>query len=189
MVKDGNSCTSSDTKTVTQPTAPLTSTIGSQTNVSCNNGNDGSVTLNATGGTSPYTYNAGAGTVSGNVISGLSANTYNVTITDANSCTYTIPVNISQPSALNLIVATQTNATCNGLSNGSVTLSANGGTTPYEYTMNAGAGQSSPTFSALAAGTYTFAVKDAKLCTNTVSVTITEPTAITVTPTGYKCNL
>ncbi len=183
IVKDGNGCTNSDTKIITQPTAPLTSTIGSQTNVSCNAGTDGSVTLNATGGTAPYTYSAGSGTVAGNVISGLVANTYNVTITDMNSCTYTIPVNISEPSALNLIVATQTNVTCTGLTNGSVTLSANGGSTPYEYTKNGAGAQASPTFGTLAAGVYTFAVKDVKLCTNTVSVTITEPAAITITPT------
>jgi large repetitive protein len=190
VVKDGNGCTNSQTSTITQPSAALTSTLGTQTNVSCNGGTDGSVTLNAAGGTSPYTYAAGSGTAAGNVISGLAAGTYNVTVTDANSCTYTVPVNITEPAALNLIVATQTNVACNGGTNGAVVLSANGGSTPYEYSKDGGAYQTSPNFTALAAGTYSFSVKDAKMCTKMISVTITEPAAMTInaTPTNLTCN-
>jgi PKD repeat protein len=72
-------------------------TLGeTHTNVTCYGGSDGTVTITPSGGTAPYT---GAGT-----ITGLPAGTYNFTVTDANGCTSTITVTITQPPNIGIVV-------------------------------------------------------------------------------------
>ena len=79
---------------------------------------------------------------------------------------------------------------CNGGNDGSVTLTATGGTTAYQYSKDGATFQSSNVFSSLTAGIYTFTVKDANNCLKTTSVTITQPDALTLsgTSTDVKCN-
>ncbi|MDX2280653.1 MAG: SdrD B-like domain-containing protein, partial [Saprospiraceae bacterium] len=178
-VTNGNNCTATATVTVTQPTVLALSTT--QVNVLCNGASTGSIDLTVTGGTAPYTYNWGAGQPTTQDRSGLAAGIYNVTVTDANNCTATTTVTISQPTALAL-TTTQVNVLCNGAATGSIDLTVTGGVSPYTY--NWGAGQ--PTTqdrSGLTAGTYTVTVTDANNCTKTTSVTITQPTALVVTST------
>ena len=111
---------------------------------------------------------------------GLAAGSYTFTVKDANNCTITVPVTITQPAAITATTAI-TNVTCNGASTGSVVITPAGGVGPYTIT---------PAQTGLAAGTYTFTVKDANNCTITVPVTITQPAAITATTaiTNVKCN-
>ncbi len=187
-VKDANNCTTSTTVTITQPAALTVS--ASQTNVLCNGGSTGSATLTAGGGTTPYQYALGSGTYgSSNVFNGLAAGTYTLNVKDANNCTISTTVTITQPAALTAN-KTQTNVLCNGGSTGSATLTAGGGTTPYQYALGSGTFGSSNVFSGLAAGTYTLNVKDANNCTASTTVTITQPAALTVgaSQTNVLCN-
>ncbi len=181
-VTDANSCKSIKNATVTQPSA-LTTT-SAVTNVLCNGGS-GSATVTATGGTGAYTYLASNGaTVS--TQSGLMAGTYNYTVTDANACTKTQVLTITQPSALTTTSAV-TNVLCNGGS-GSATVTATGGTGAYTYLASNGATVS--TQSGLMAGTYNYTVTDANACTKTQVLTITQPSALTTTSavTNVLCN-
>ncbi|HEX2899709.1 MAG TPA: T9SS type A sorting domain-containing protein, partial [Bacteroidia bacterium] len=85
-------CPQSTLVTITQPN-PLSGTVLSTATANCPfPGNDGSATVNASGGTGPYTYNWGFGT--GATQTGLSPGAYNVTATDTRGCTTVIPVNI-----------------------------------------------------------------------------------------------
>src|SRR5688500_4772235 len=81
-------CSAFDEVTVTNFQSP-SSTITTQSNVSCNGGTDGSIDLTVTGGTTPYTYVwTGTGVIAANQDqTGLAAGTYNVTVTDAEGCT------------------------------------------------------------------------------------------------------
>ncbi len=74
------------------------------------------------------------------------------------------------------------NVNCNGANNGSFVASAHFGAAPYTYNKNGGSWQSSPNFTGLIAGTYTLNIKDAKGCTNSTVVTITEPAGISINP-------
>ncbi|MQP53658.1 gliding motility-associated C-terminal domain-containing protein, partial [Flavobacterium sp. LMO9] len=109
--------------------------------------------------------------------SGLSAGTYTVTVTDANSCTATQSFTITEPTALVVTPASQTNVSCNSGSNGSATVTVSGGTAGYTYSW-APPGGTAATASGLSAGTYIVTVTDANSCTATQSFTITEPTAL-----------
>jgi aminopeptidase-like protein len=71
---------------------------------------------------------------------------------------------------------------CFGASTGSIDVSVSGGTSPYTY--NWGGGITTQDRSGLAAGTYTVTVTDANACTKTVSATITQPSALTVSETN-----
>jgi hypothetical protein len=190
-----NGCTATTSVTITEPSA--VSLSATQTNVSCNGTNTGSVNLTSTEGTSPYTFSwAGPNgyTSSNEDISALAAGTYTVVVNDANGstygCTATTSITITQPDALTSAINTSTNVTCNGMSNGSATVTVNGGTTPYSYSWNTTSEQPTATPSGLAAGTYTVSVTDAQGCSSTTSVTITEPIAVTVsaTSTNVSCN-
>ncbi|MCB0478392.1 MAG: S8 family serine peptidase [Crocinitomicaceae bacterium] len=175
-VTDNNSCVSSATVVVTQPTA--FSSSPSVTNVSCNGGANGSVTLNVSGGTSPYSENW-----AGENPSALSAGTYPVVVTDNAGCTYNTNVTVTEPAAL-AATETTTNVDCNGGTDGTAFLNVTGGTSPYSENWQ---GENN---AALGAGTYTVIITDANSCTLNYDVTITEPAALSVntTTSDASCN-
>jgi len=160
VVTDNNGCTATTSITITQPTA-LTASSSVVSNVSCNGGSNGSAAVGVTGGTSPY---SGTGT-----FSGLTAGTYTYVVTDAHGCTASTSVTISQPTAITASSSSGSIA-CNGGST-TVTVTASGGTAPYS-----GTGSFTRT-----AGAYSFIVTDNHGCTATTSITITQPTALSVT--------
>lgn len=177
-VTDANSCTATFSRILTQPTA--ISATASSVAASCFGGNNGSLTINATGGTSPYSYNRGTGSQSNSTFTGLAAGSYTVTVTDANACTSTVSGTVSAPSAISS-TATTTNATCNGSNSGAIDLSVSGGTAPYTYNWTGGI--STQDLTGIAASTYIVTITDANACTSTLSRTITEPTAISPSAT------
>ncbi len=183
-ITDANGCTLSKCVIIGEPTA-LTASISS-TNVSCNGGNNGSATVTASGGTAPYSY-SWTNTCATETNNNLAAGTYSVVVTDANGCSYTASVTITEPAVLALTTSTN-NVLCNGGSDGSATVTANGGTAPYNYAWSNLAGTA--TASNLTAGTYTVVVTDANNCTATATVTITQPTALTLsfTTSNVSCN-
>ena len=186
-VTDANGCTNTESVTITQPAAPLTSTVTSSTNVSCFGGNDGSATATGIGGTPAYSYawSSGANTATA---SNLTAGTYVCTVSDINGCVSVAIATITQPpTAVTVAVTGSTNVTCNGGNDGSATAFGSGGTGAITYLWSNGA--STATATGLTAGTYTVTATDANLCTATDNITITEPTPVsaTFTSTNVLC--
>ena len=173
-VTDASSNTTTASSTITEPAA-LTASSAINSNVTCNGGTDGSATASATGGTAPYSY-AWSNAATTAAITGLPAATYTVTVTDANNCTNTSSVTITAPAALTASSAINSNVTCNGGTDGSATASSTGGTAPYSYAWSNAA--TTAAITGLPAATYTVTVTDVNNCTNTSSVTITEPAAL-----------
>ncbi|NDA88453.1 MAG: hypothetical protein EBY14_13225 [Betaproteobacteria bacterium] len=140
----------------------------------CFGNSTGSVNLTVSGGTAPYTYlwNTG-GTVEDPV--NMPAGSYSVVVTDANGCTATTSVTISQPQGALVLSTTKVDVLCFGNSTGSINLTVTGGTAPYTYAWSNNTTQEDP--QNLAAGTYTVTVTDANGCTAQTSVTITQPQA------------
>ena len=151
-------------------TCDLYATLTS-TSVSCNGGNDGSVTVVPNGGTGPYNIvwstNAGSTTVNN-----LVAGTYTVTVTDATGCSVVGTVGVGQPDALVLSSST-TDETCAN-NDGSAIVTATGGTKDYTYSWNTSPIQTGDTAVGLAGGTYTVTVTDDNGCTAVTSATVTD---------------
>ena len=160
----------------------------SQTNVSCFGGTNASVTVIASGGTSPYSYSWSPGNLIGATQSNLAAGNYTVTATDNANCTGTITLTVTQPSALQLTSGVITPANC-GSSNGSASVTANGGTGSYNFTWSPNVGNTS-TISNISGGPYTVQVTDANGCQQSIVVTVPTtggPNITNVTPTNPNC--
>ncbi|KAF2515001.1 T9SS type A sorting domain-containing protein, partial [Flavobacterium zhairuonense] len=186
-VKDANLCQTTASVTITEPAA-LVATI-SKTDVSCNGADNGTATVNATGGTGAYSYawSPSGGTAA--TATGLGAGAYTVTVTDSNFCTVTQSFVITEPDALTATAVAQTNIACHGGNTGSATVSAKGGTGTYTYSWFPSGGTAA-TATELSAGTYTVTIIDANACTAQQSFTITEPALLeaTTSKTDLSCN-
>lgn len=187
-VTDQASCSVTQAVVITQPTD--LSVSASTINATCGNAN-GSITTAGSNGTSPYQYALNAGAFqAGSTFSSLSAGTYTVRIKDNNNCVDSIFVSISQSGTLTSSITSQTNVTCFGGSDGSFTVTGNG-SNGYTYSFNGGPFISSGSFSNLSANTFAVTVKDSAGCTSVLSVTISEPTELTLsnTVTNASCGL
>ncbi len=183
-VTDANGCEKTLTKTVTEPAVlSLSATV---TDVLCNGASTGSINLSVSGGNDPYTYLWSNGATTQD-ISGLQNGTYTVTVTDANGCEKTLSKTVNEPAVLSLS-ATVTDVLCNGASTGSINLSVSGGNDPYTYDWSNGA--TTQDISGLTAGTYTVTVTDANGCEKTLTKTINQPAALSLsaTVTDVLCN-
>lgn len=148
--------------------------LTSSKNVSCNEVNDGEITVIPYGGNSPFTFRWSTGETT-QTISNLSAGSYRVTTTDALGVfTYTA-ITLKEPDVLFVGVTSQ-NATCIGKADGSSTASVYGGTAPYKYTWSTE--DSSQAIKNILAGTYTLVVTDANGCMANSSFTLTSDYAL-----------
>ncbi len=177
-----------ETVSIAQPSASLSSTV-TTTNVKCNNECNGSVTLNASGGTIGYAYswNTVSSQTTANA-TGLCAGNYTCTITDGNLCLQTQTVSIAQPSLLTATAVPTTTILCNG-GTASATINVGGGTGPYAYSWNNNSTNISVT--GLGVNSYTCLITDLNNCVTTTTISFTQPTPLTLTPnltTNVLCN-
>ena len=183
-VKDGNLCETSQSFTITEPNILSIKTI--TTNVNCKGGNNGSATVNATGGTGNYNYLWSPSGGNNATATGLTAGNYSVLITDTNGCSTTENIVINEPSIL-VATVTQNNVTCPGKTDGSASLTVNGGTGSYTYTWLPSGGTNA-TATGLAAGDYSVIITDANGCQLTKLITIST-TPDTTAPVPDAANL
>ena len=174
--------------------------------------NDGILAASATGGVQPYTFswtgpngftatNTNVAWGASILMPGLAAGTYSLSVVDAAGCPAT-----NNPKTFNLAPASSNvdatlvgnNISCNGLTDGSITITSvtnTGSTTPYPIqiemtdpvggisTASWSSGNANIVFNNLEAGSYSFIFTDQEGCTYITSVTILEPTLLTVTGT------
>ncbi len=174
-VYDANLCTATATVTITDP-PPVTANITASDNVSCNGVCDGSATVTPGGGTPSYTYLWCDGQTN-STATGLCAGICGVTVTDANFCTATTSVTITEPPLLTASITASNDVLCNGDCNGDATVAGSGGTGvgTYTYLWDDASSQTTTTANNLCSGTSNVTVTDANGCTATSPVTITEP--------------
>lgn len=177
QVMDQNGCRVTATASLTQP-QPLR-LFEVVTNVVCNGGINGQITLTASGGTSPYSFTWNDSNTNQNR-SNLTAGTYSVTATDGQGCTQSLSTTVSQPLALSMGLESTT-ILCAGGANGAVSLTIAGGSTPYTYLWSNGANTQS--LSGLVAGNYSVTATDNAGCPITDASTLAEPMPLVLTPT------
>lgn len=179
VVQDALGCSNTGTVSFANPPA-ITVTVN-QANATCNSSCNGSITATATGGTGALSYQWLPGGQTTPNITNLCAGTYTLNVTDANGCTATKMVTITEPSVVTATFNAVNPTTC--ISNdGSITITPGGGVGPYTFTWTPG-GSVNP-LTNLPAGTYSVIVKDANGCQQTIITTLSNPTGPTVTVTS-----
>ncbi len=178
-VFDGGGCSASTTYTISEP-AVLALGNATIVNATCSVG--GSITAAASGGTGTLTYSwsGPSGSLSGNPITGLAGGTYTLTVTDANQCSITASYTVAGASgAITFGNPTLTQPTCNGGTNGSITVTTSGGTGTIGYVWG-GSSNITATLSGIGAGSYNVTASDPNGCSSSASYTLSEPTAISL---------
>lgn len=165
--------------TITEPDE-IIGAITAQIDVSCFGLSDGSVTVEAVGGTGALTYDIGAGPIDIGEFTDLAAGIYTVTVTDENGCTTDIPVEILEPELLLITEVVVTGILCNGGTDGSIEVVGSGGTAPYTYNIDGGIYGDVTVYPDLAAGDYTFGIMDDNGCEASIIISLTDPDPITV---------
>ncbi len=169
-VSDNNNCIVSDEFEITSPDAIVTEITG--TNVSSFGGNDGQIYLSVEGGVPPYSFNWSNGVDTQDNLN-VTAGTYDVTITDSNSCNEYESFVISEPSEQLLFSHTIINVTCNGGDDGEIHAHPEGGVPPYTYSWSTGSTMSN--ISNLHAGTYVLTLTDANMVEYVDTMTVSQP--------------
>jgi PKD repeat protein len=167
-------CAGTASTTLSNPVAMVIS--ATTQNATCSGSSNGSIALSVTGGTGNKTYVWNNGS-SGANLNNVGAGTYSVTVTDAAGCTAIGSYSITAPSAIT-ISGSATPVSCFGGNNGSIAVSASGGTGNKTFTWNNGA--TGANLYNLAAGSYSVTATDANGCSSLASFTVSGPSALTV---------
>ena len=179
---------------ITQPEL-LTITREFVKNISCFQGNDGTIEVSVSGGTAAYSYNWATTNGSG-IISGvknqnsLTAGTYILEVIDKNNCITRETFILTEPEGLDITIAAKQDVLCFGEATGSVSINVSGGTKievspgvfDYNYTWTGPSGYTNTTrnISDLIAGTYLVAVTDELGCTTNAEVIINESSEVKI---------
>lgn len=199
-VTDAFGCTISKDAEITD-VSPIGLGIFTATQPTCLQSN-GSITMTITGGTAPFYYSASTGDVLVSYarsfsLSGLSAGQYNFQATDAGLCQMFAGTTLETPGGITSVNVQGQNSTCSS-TNGSITITVVGGTTPYTYTLispdgtqlNISNSQTTQIFQNLASGTYTVGISDNTGCSSIQEVTLVAQNKFTISTSvvGTSCN-
>lgn len=181
---DVNDCSEIFEFIIEEPDSLYGETSG--TGVTCNGYSDGSVTIEAFGGTPPYTYDwdCGCGT---QTVENLPVGVYNALVVDNNGCEYTDQQEVVEPTPIDAWVY-YTNLTCFDSNDGSIDFEVEGGTPDYNYFVNGDEVTDLPVEN-LEAGMYDVHVTDANECgvAGTIEIIDPEPIELTVTEGDTLC--
>ena len=183
-VTDSNGCSTSVPFTLNEPSPLAVLTVLSNYNgynFSCSGDSSGCITLNTSGGNSPYHFIWNIqDTINTSFVCNLSEDTVLVSIVDANGCKIdtsfilTTPPKITDSAVLSNYNGYEIQ--CNGLSNGNIDITVNGGVAPLNFAWSNS--MSTEDLSNIPAGNYTLIIMDANTCSDTLSFILSEPPAI-----------
>ncbi|MFK7808341.1 MAG: HYR domain-containing protein [Saprospiraceae bacterium] len=165
-ISDDLGCESVEEFVITEPAAVAVELITTTPN--CTGENNGSITLNTTGGSGQYTYNWQDGST-GSDFQNASAGLYAVTATDSNGCSEIQTVEITDP-ILITASTTSTNTSSANTNDGTATVDALGGNGIFSFQWSNG--ETTQTITDLAPGIYEVVITDGNGCTTTTSATV-----------------
>ena len=190
-ITDAGGCPINKTYTITEP-KDIAITTDLEKDITCFNDANGEIKIILSGGTLNYKISwtrNGTAYASTEDLSNLSPGTYVVTVSDANNCgPKTATFTITEPPILAVNLVNKTNILCFGDATGAINVNVTGGTPTLSGYVFDWSGPNSfkssdqnPT--GLFAGIYNLVVTDNSGCFKTLTVTLTQPTAITITAT------
>jgi large repetitive protein len=190
--KDLNGCLGIAAFTISVASCPTITVTGTSTPAAGPTATNGTITASASGGATPYEYSRNGTTFQATgAFTGLAVGSYTITAKDANGCLGSVVINVANNCPTITVTGTSTPAAGPTATNGTITASASGGATPYEYSRNGTTFQTTGAFTGLAIGSYTITAKDANGCLSSVIINVANscPTiTLTATPTGAdKC--
>lgn len=180
-----NACGASLAQTVNVTTVGFSNAVISTTNVSCAGGINGSASITLTGGLAPFTY-AWSNSQITPLATNLIAGNYSVIVTDANGCSITKTLTITQPLGMTSTI-TGTNVTCFGLNNGIAVITYTGGTSPYSILWQPSLNTTSLSNN-LGPGTHTATVTDGNGCVISKTISITQPGSLNLSTNSGNTN-
>ncbi|PIQ34574.1 MAG: hypothetical protein COW63_03755, partial [Bacteroidetes bacterium CG18_big_fil_WC_8_21_14_2_50_41_14] len=190
-VTDDNGCgpTVSSPLTIIDP-EQIAINIDGFTDMTCHGYADGTIQASATGGTGTRTFSITPGTQTNTtgLFTGLPADDYTIRVTDVNGCwVESLPVTITDPPGFTITTETFTQITCNNADDGSITVTATGGTGSLNYTLQPiGTTSTTGFFDNLVAGTYSVLVEDVNLCSQiSIDFILVNPEAILIQSESY----
>lgn len=177
-VTDDGNCVAVDTVSIRQPVQIIVS-VDSIEEPTCFGNSDASAQVSVSGGNTPYSYEWSTNpSQTTNALSGVGAGTYEVTVTDGSQCITVTEVIIGNPSPLD-ITALIDSITCNGSSDGEITVSTSGGTPNYIYQWTPSI-LNGDSVDQLSAGNYSVIVTDANGCQDSLEIILSEPSELGV---------
>jgi hypothetical protein len=176
-ITDAKGCTSASSYSYTQPDS-ISVTAIAVTDVTCFGLSNGAVAITPAGGM----LNGGTYLITP-AQTGLAAGVYTFTITDGNSCTFSVVDTVAQPALLVVDSVVVTPTLCVGSGNGTATIYAQGGTAVYNYAWQGKPLNNTSTVTDYAAGTYTVVITDANMCSTNAAFAIGSPNALAVSTT------
>jgi hypothetical protein len=189
VITDINGCNITEPITITEPVAIAVTT--SSVNSNCGQA-DGSATASASDGTTPYTYLWDDGSSQTTITAtGLLASGYTVNVTDANGCTGSATVTVSDSIGPTVSITSNFSVTCPGGNDGELNATVTDGVPLYTYLWDDPMAQTTPAATGLVAGTYSILVTDANGCISSTSDIVIEPTTLITSisnSTNLSCN-
>lgn len=184
-VTDHNSCTVSVPINIVD-TSNFSVTIDSLIPPLCHGDCNAIAFAVASGGLSPYNYNWD-NSDHGIFADSLCAGNHNVMIFESGGCIRNLFYNITQPAVVTVTPTVVNNPACTGICDGSITVSASGGTPNYHYSWDSG--QSGVTATNLCQGTYYVTAYDSHGCKQSDTITLTDPSPLllNVTSSNVPC--
>jgi hypothetical protein len=178
-VTDNNDCTETASYTV-NPGGIVNVVLLQIQHVTCNGGNNGGISVSASGGQAPYTY-AWSNGDSGASITNLTAGNYLVTATDNAGCQVVKLYTVNQPGPITTVINSTGQNLCAGDSLVNLTAVPSGEAPPFTGSWSNGV--QGLTNTNLPAGTYTITITDNTGCTTTASKVVTAPSSVSVVVT------
>ena len=193
VVVKSNDCVYTSTGVVIDE-APALQVVSETTNITCYGAKNGTISITVTGGTGNMQYAISPRfdrVVDRGYFDELRKGDYVVRVKDENNCFVDIPVKITEPDLLRVVIDQKTDEICYGAQDGSVSLTITGGTQTYSTSIDGGRTwtPNKTLYTGLASGTHTILVKDVNSCTTDIAVTIKEGVDLQATATViYSCN-
>jgi gliding motility-associated-like protein len=176
VIEDNNGCQIDSLITLVADDLPVIDNVVS-TNPACFGDANGEFTVTSSGGVGVHGYslNPAGPFVASGTFTGLADGVYDVYVEDANLCVATQQITLTEPSLLTYGVLI-TDLLCNGDFSGVLDLTANGGTSPYQFSIDNGTNfQGGGLFSFIAAADYNIVVQDDNGCQAIGIETVNEP--------------